>query len=377
MFQLKGCIERYYPEGEEFRQGTLVVVAHLDDSGQKQSVFISRSTTLEYPNEDPVTGCIVEVEDGEGTTWELEEGEEGTYGGVAPDQFFQSGRQYRLVLLTPDGNSYLSEFETLHSAPAIDSLYWKREEVPAGEPGKLLDGIRFFLDFEMDIDTCRYLRWQVEETFEMHNPDYSETEVYDTDRRFKPIPPETANRICWITNLLPWIYTMDLGKVEGEIYRGMPLNFVANNTQRLEYGYSLLLHQYALSTSAYWYWEGMKNNLQSNGGLFDTQPSLSPGNIFNTEDEQEIVIGFFSVSGVSSARILVREVPGLNLIPDPDFCTPGALPFSWSRLSRAFLPYYIASLNLSEGNRIRGGVDLKCIDCRQYRNSTNKAPEFW
>jgi hypothetical protein len=322
-------------------------------------------------------GCIEEVEDVEGATWELDEEEAGAYRGKAPDLFLNHGEEYRLLLMTPDGNSYVSEYETLYPAPAIDSLYWQREDLPSEVAGKFTEGIRFFLDFEINKELSPYLRWEVDESYEMHNPDYESTEMYDTDRQFKPIPPETENPVCWINEQVPEIFTMDLGKVEGESYRAMPLNFISNTTQRLQYRYSLLLRQYAISPAAFWYWDGLKNNLQSNGGLFDSQPSLTPGNIFNSEKDDEVVIGYFSVSGVREKRIFVSEVPGLAIIPDPTFCAPGGLPKNFWRLTRAFLPYYIATLVTGESQSTRGNVNKSCIDCREYPNSTNIPPEFW
>jgi len=373
---LGGCIERYYPEGEEFKSGTLVVIAHIDNSGGPQSIYVSRSTSQEFPKKEPVAGCYVEIEDVGGASFALEEGDPGEYTGIPDDLFLKEGEEYRLLLVTPDGARYESEFERMFPAPAIDALYWKKEELPTSDPGKILEGIRFFLDFEIEKDSGRYLRWHQVETYEMRNPPYSDTEVYDTDRRFKPIPQEIDWSTCWITNQVPEIFTMDLGNVEGDTYREMPLSFVSNEGQRLKYRYSLMVRQYALSTAAYWYWDGLKNNVQSNGGLFDSQPSLTPGNICNVNDENEIVIGYFSVSGVSEKRIFVSDVPDLNIIPENGFCEPGGLPYSFSRLARAFLPYYIATLEIDGSNR-RGNVELECIDCSEHINSTHVVPDFW
>ncbi|TFH27754.1 MAG: DUF4249 domain-containing protein [Bacteroidia bacterium] len=373
---LGGCIERYYPEGEEFKSGTLVVIAHIDNSGGPQSIYVSRSTSQEYPKKDPVAGCYVEIEDVEGASFPFEEDVPGEYTGIPDDRFLKEGEEYRLLLETPDGARYESDFEKLHPAPAIDALYWKKEELPTSEPEKTMEGIRFYMDFEIEKDSGRYLRWHLVETYEMHNPEYESTEVYDTDRRFKPIPPEIDWSTCWITNQVPEIFTMDLGNVEGDTYREMPLNFVSNEGQRLKYRYSLKVRQFALSPSAYWYWDGLKNNVQSNGGLFDSQPSLTPGNICNVNDENEIVIGYFSVSGISERRIFVSDVPDLRIIPVQDFCEPAGLPFSFSRLSRAFLPYYIATLEIDGVNR-RGNVSLECIDCSEHNNSTHVVPDFW
>jgi hypothetical protein len=371
-----GCIERYYPEGDEFKTGTLVVIAHIDNSGSAQSIYVSRSTSQEFPKKEPVEGCYVEVEDSEGNAFTFEEGVPGEYTGNPDTIFFRVGEEYRLELVTPDGSRYESEFERMFPAPAINDLYWTKEELPTSEPGKMIEGIRFYMDFEIEKDSGRYLRWHLVETYEMHNPPYSSTEVFDTDRRFKPIPPEIDWSTCWITNQLPGIFTMDMGNFQGDSYRAMPLIFVSNEGQRLQYRYSLNVQQFALSASAYWYWDGLKNNVQSNGGLYDTQPSLTPGNICNIDDKNEVVIGYFSVSGVSQKRIFVSDVPDLRIIPEQGFCEPGGLPYSFARLSRSFLPYYIATLEINGSSR-RGNVSLECIDCSEHVNSTHEVPDFW
>lgn len=369
---LTGCIEKYYAEGDEFKSGTLVVIAHIDNTDDLQTIHISRSTTLELPFKDPVSGCHVEIENGEGSVSEFLENVPGEYQNMSLAQFLESGETYRLLIVTPDGKRYSSEYETMYPVPAIDSVYWFIEEHSTREPETYQEGIQFYMDYEIELDSGRYLRWQLEETYEFHNPPYEYKEIFDTDRSFKPLPAESDWSTCWISNQLPDIYVKDLGNVEGEVYKSMPLNFVSNHSQRLKYRYSLLIRQYALSVNAYLYWEGMQNNLQSNGGMFDTQPSLTPGNICNPDDADEIVIGYFSVSETSLKRVFVSNVPDMNIIEDPYFCVPGSLPYSFYRLSWEFLPYHLATLNGKYGS-----VDKKCLDCREYKNSSHIPPEFW
>ncbi len=106
---------------------------------------------------------------------------------------------------------------------------------------------------------------------------------------------------------------MDLSNVEGDLYKKAPLNFVSSETRRLHYRYSLLVRQMALSKKAFWYWDELAKNLQSKGNLFDTQPSLTPSNICNVNDEDELVIGYFSISGATEKRIFVEDIPDLEV----------------------------------------------------------------
>jgi hypothetical protein len=373
---LGGCIERYHPDEEEVKVGNLVVAAHLTDIPGLQSISVSRSTTLELPSFDPVSNCHVEVEREDGWSVEFAEAEPGVYTAYLERSQLMEGIGYRLHIVTPEGERYESAFELLHPAVSIDSVYYTREDLPTNDPGVIEEGIRFQIDFEIDKGASRYLRWQLIETFEMHNPDYENTQVYDVDRMMKQIPDSIANRICWITREVPEIHTLDLGGVEGSIYRAKSLHFVSAEPQRLHHGYSLLVRQYSLGEDAFWYWDELGKNLQSKGNLFDTQPSITPSNICNVDDEDEIVIGFFSISGASEKRIVVRSVPGLTLTEDPGFCEPGALPYSFRRLSSALLPYYMATKTV-DGSLKMGGVPIRCIDCREYRGSTHIKPAFW
>ena len=80
------------------------------------------------------------------------------------------------------------------------------------------------------------------------------------------------------------IFVIDLGRFNGDIYKELPLNFVSNMPQRLHHKYSLLVRQLSMSPEAYRFWNDIANNVQSNGGLFDKQPSVSYSNICNTDD---------------------------------------------------------------------------------------------
>jgi hypothetical protein len=373
---LSGCIERYYPDEEEVQPGTLVISAHLTDKPGTQTIYLSRSTILAYPRFDPVSGCHAEVERGDGASVDFLEEKPGQYSGYLDSMFLKTGAAYRLHIIAPSGDRYESEYENLYPATGIEQVYYRREDLPTVNPEYTQKGIRFYIDFEMNKDSARYLRWQLLETYEMHNPDYIDTQVYDTDRRMKEIPDTSLWMTCWITQEVPEIYTLDLGVVEGSLYRQLPLHFVSGETQRLYYRYSLLVRQFSLSEEAFRYWDELGKNLQSKGNLFDTQPAITPSNICNVEDENERIIGYFSISGITEKRIMVEDVPDLPLVPDPNFCAPGGLPFSFARLSRAFLPYYMGSLNVN-GSEAMGGIPKKCIDCREYEGSSHIRPDYW
>lgn len=372
---LCGCIERYYPEEEDLKTGSMVVTAHLTNIPGIQSLNLSRSVSIENTSAVPVSSCYVEVERADGEVRVFEESEPGSYQCDLDGPFLQTGSDYRLSILTSEGKRYESEYEMIHPASEIKDVYYEIETQGTYDPEVSDQGLRFYIDFEIEKDSGRYLRWGLEETFEVHNPDYK-TSMYGTDRRWYELNSSNKWLTCWLERDIYEIYTMDLANVSGDIYKKFPLNFVSASTWELRERFSLLVRQYSHSEDAYWYWNELAKNAQTNGGLFDTQPALTPSNICNLEDPEEIIIGYFSISGVSEKRIFVGVVPGLEVYRDPDYCSPGTpVGFLW-RYPEENLPLYIANASVM-GVYKSGEVKDECVDCREYKGSTSSKPEFW
>jgi hypothetical protein len=156
----------------------------------------------------------------------------------------------------------------------------------------------------------------------------------------------------------------------------MPLNFVSTSTRRLNIRYSLLISQLALSEEAFWYWNELRKNVQTKGGLFDTQPALTPSNICNLDDDEELIIGYFSVSGCSERRIFVDEIPGLDLNINHEICAPGLFPMYLHRYPQEKLPLYVATAVIN-GVTEAGKVEYECLDCTEYDGSSAIKPDFW
>ena len=372
---MSSCIERYHPGDEDLSIGAMAVTAHLSSIPGMQTVQLSRSVSIDRSVFNPVSSCYVELERSDGEVRIFEESDPGYYLCDLDGPFLQQGSRYQLGIVTPEGLRYESEYETLYAASDIEKVYYEIEAQPTDDPEVYDQGIRFFIDFEIEKDSGRYLRWEMQETFEIHNPDY-ESRVYDVDRRWYKLYATDKWLTCWLTRNIFEIFTRDLGNAAGDSYKKLPLNFVSGSNWSLLEGYSLLVRQYAHSEGAFWYWSELAKNVQSKGGLFDVQPALTPSNICNIEDAEELVIGYFSISGVSERRIFIRDVSGLDVYRDPYYCAPGVLPGFLHRYPQDKLPIYVASSSIT-GVSISGEVRDECIDCRLYKNSSSEKPEFW
>jgi hypothetical protein len=159
-------------EQDQVRSGVLVIIGHLDSKAGKQPIKISHSVSIRNSTYQPVWGYYFEVERLDGEARVFSEDETGSYQAYLDEGFLLTGHDYRLQELSPEGRSYESSFERMFPAPVID--------------------------FEIDQDSGRYLRWELEESFEIHNPDY-ETRMLVTDRRFNDVTASMKTLDCWIT----------------------------------------------------------------------------------------------------------------------------------------------------------------------------------
>ena len=143
----QGCVERYYPDEDNLKTGTLVINAHLTDKPGTQVIEISRSVTLLFPSADPVSGAYADVFREDGESKEFFEGMPGYYSSDLDEDFLKPGMSYRIHVITPDGNEYESDFDMLRPVPEIDSIYYLVETNSFASESDSISGIRFYIDF--------------------------------------------------------------------------------------------------------------------------------------------------------------------------------------------------------------------------------------
>lgn len=373
---LTACVDRYFPDADQIMTGTLVINASITNALEQQTIQISRSDGLVYPEFIPESGCLVEVESMSGEKVSFSESSPGYYSAVLPGEFMVYGEQYMLRVLTSGGNLYLSDYSSLNPPSAIDSIYFERASYATSDPDIFREGIQFYMDFQIDAESSEFIRWELIETYEFHNPPY-EGFIYTFDRVLRPLPDSLDDRQCWITGHVNAIYTLDVANMTGDLYSYMPLHFVSNETQRLSYGYSLLVRQHSMDAPAFRYWDELKKNSSTQSGLYDRLPSITPGNISNPEDPEERILGFFGVSGISEKRIFVKDVEGLEKY-DVRFCYPYPELPRFRYLMTADLPVYSSRATDPETGATQFGETVhRCLDCRIREGSSGDPPEFW
>lgn len=290
---LAGCVEPFSIENKDNQQ-TLVVDGFISSDMKSHRVSLSRTAPINEKRFLPEEGAQVEIVDRDGLVVSLSEVKPGIYetnpmAGVV-------GQFYHLKITTEDGRKYESTDVELLNTPKIDSIYAEyRQSWPEGQ-----NGIKIFVDVKDPAGATKYYRWEYIETYEIHSPFPSyfkwvggnEVELRD---------PSIG--ICWPSDTLKDILVKSTESNENTEVNGFQLRFIPAESYMFQVKYSMLLRQYALSESAYLFWENLRVINETQGTLSDIQPGAVKGNIFSVTDPKETVLGYFDASVVAEKRV--------------------------------------------------------------------------
>lgn len=373
---LSSCVERFYPDVDVETSGLLAINAHLTDKPGMQYIEISRSVPLIYSKFNALPGCYVLLvrEDGESREF-WQEGPEAYYGAELDEEFLQTGLSYHIEVITPDGKEYHSDFDKIRPAPEIDSIYYHIEKQGPTAFTDSLEGIRFFIDFTYDNEAYEYIRWELTETYEFHNP-VMEAWIQVSRWRTYRIPDEERHYVCYISHDLREIHNMSMEYLNQGIYIKKPFNFVPNiqDEQKLFYKYALEVKQLSIGPEAYFYWDELRKTSQDQGSLFDSQPAIIQSNICNINDESERVLGFFSMAGVHTARGIAEDLTELDRSPNKYYCLP--VDKGPGTAEAVSFPSFFARATY-DGVTVYEMVNEHCVDCTAYDGSTHIKPDYW
>jgi hypothetical protein len=361
---LTGCITEFIPVIDE-KTELLVVEGLITDQPVSNKIKISKSMPLGTRNEAiPFAGCGVILNDDLGNVYNLWEKQAGVY--VTDSTVFRGevGRTYTLNISAPRGTQYINYYSypvEMKAVPPIDTVYYEKTVI--AEPNdtyKGINGCQIYLDTHDPANNCRFYRWDFAETWKL--------------RLLFDVP----NQTCYLSENSKDIFIESTAAFSEDRIKRLPVTYISNATDRLRFQYSIQVNQYSLNEEEYNYWKKLKNLTVSVGGLHDVIPSSIASNIVCLNNPSEKVLGYFSVSAVSSKRIFIEEkFEGIidqyaNCATDTLYGGPdeivGLGQIIWTLFDIAPVPF--------SSPRIRIFTETKgCADCT-VRGTTVK-PLFW
>jgi hypothetical protein len=357
-----GCLELYNPPTSKINYNYLVVDGFLNAN---DTSFIKLSLTQTLSSDSVpqyVNDAILYIEDDQSNTFPFVRTlSNGSY--FLPPQTWNLTANYR-IHINANGNEYLSDYVPIVQTPPIDSVTWKLE---TGE------NVQVQVNTHDPSNQAHYFLWTYVETWEYTPPIRS----YFIIQNGMAVPRTDDIYHCWRTQPSTQIFLATSGKLSQDIISQFPLNLIGREDPRLQYKYSTLVSQQALSLDAYQYWLTLQKNTENLGTLFGPQPTQLTGNIHCVNSPTALALGYFSAGSVQEQRIFIArdQLPNTTHFLGYDDCT-------YSMIPAADVATYSGGDLL--GDAIYQGIVLlgyetgtpPCIDCRYHGGVTTK-PSFW
>lgn len=297
-FIFQSCLKEIEFE-TDFNQDILVVDGILTNSDQPD--IISLSFAVDYGTQvfTPFESATVRVYDSNGNSTLIQEIEPGRYQVDKMALQPQIGETYYLEIELENGKIYQSTPETMLPVPPIDSISFSISvEEFANDLGNIVDRnlfqMRAFTTINTE-NTTDFLRWDVEHVFAFEQP-------------FLYYIPFHQAAICYVYQPLdPQVINV----VDGRSFEGNTSVNAVVATKPMDYTFgfaqSYRLRQYSLSEETFEYWNNINKVSNQVGNIFDAPPAPITGNMSNINDTDEVVLGYFGVSAVSTKTLFVTK----------------------------------------------------------------------
>jgi hypothetical protein len=389
------CIDPYKPKISS-TESYLVVDGLVTDENASYEVKLSR--TMQSGNSIPekVSDASLFITDETGNSTNLINAGDGLY--KTDSTLFKgvAGKIYTLHITTENGNEYLSEPCLMLTVPEIDSIYFEKDVEITNNQSETQQGIRIYLDSKDGAEENQYFRWAFEETWKFRVPMPKKFNYIDSVT-IVPLPVDEMKEYCWKQSKSSDILVRSFSPGQAHIIKKEPLYFIASDkSDRLTIEYSILVKQYSISKKESDFWNNLKQVNEGGGDIFDAQPFPVVSNIYNVNNPEDRVLGYFQVSAVKKKRkfISFNEIAPLNLpffqsdckrievspedYPPPPFRPP--MTFDQVYKMFAFLPKKYAFI---EPLYYQGTDSLKklvftspeCANC-EFTGTLTK-PDFW
>jgi hypothetical protein len=313
---LTGCISSFNLE-HDTNENLLVVNGKITQEDIQHELTLRRSTAIGATDFNAVPGARVILYDEEGNHEEYYEIGNGKYvlEGNVLDR--TPGKSYYIEIQLSDQKIYRSVLQTMPEVAKSEKLYFKLEEI---EELSDLENIiiKRYLNLYINTPVLKgdqnlYFIWRID-----HAYSFAELQCH-------PLQTPVS---CYITRKLVSdnLKIFSSENLDGGILEDFRVGsiLIFPNWEFFEkHFYNVAQH--SITKEAYNYWETVKKVAQSTGSIFDTPPAPINGNIYNINDPDDRVLGFFEVSAVDTIRTYTHAVD-LEPLAIEDKCNPISWP---------------------------------------------------
>ncbi len=368
LFLFSACEEQFNPniEGAE---PVLVIEGAITNLPGPYTVKLSNSSGVYADDQLAIENAIVKIIEEGGEEETLTEIEAGTYITSETGMQGTTDKNYKIDIQLPDGTRYESEYQKMLTLIRIDSVEADVEFHYLSIANPDVPGYQFHVSTELGVDSENYFLWSLESTYK-YRSDFTINYFYE-DYMVQEFPDPTSLMTCWRTDQINEIYTFNTSVLSEPKVERLPLNFARIDQPELYIRYSLLVKQFTINKEAYMYWDKIQRQIESQETLYNNQPFQIRGNLFNVDDPDEMVLGYFMVAAQDEQRVFVNPPADIEVRKDScflDYMSYGFITF----FDDSRWPIYI----FEDMNGGRALATKGCFDCTEL-GGTIVEPEFW
>lgn len=328
---IAGCITPY-DDGNQREPGLVVITGAVNSGPGPYELKISTTSVFTRITE-PLCYATARLVDSEGLSEPFYEFGEGIY--QCPGWVIRAtpGQSYHIEVVLEDGRQYRSEPDTIPFQEGAVQLTSR------------LDTSARRLDLYADAQIAEgeapsFLRWDIRDSYLFEPTDFPDP--------FNSVPPP-----CYID--APFFEQRKI------LFNGeeSPISEVVDQyiaSREVEYTFKQLhyirLDLVGMSHRAYQFWEQVNQATGQNGSATDPPPAPVRGNIFNENDPEEEVLGFFEATTLIDTAMLSFS--------------PGDFPWR-------FDPY----CEFREDRPYQGQYPSNCQNCLNIPFSSYQRPTWW
>ena len=295
----------------------------------------------------PVTNAIVKLYDETGDSEEyLEEGA-GNYRLDGDILEGTPGTSYYLEIELSTGVKYRSNPEQMPELITADSVYWSVDrQFVESDLGGLQEKtfINIFLDSPTPGPEAEYwMRWMIDEAYSFPDLFCGGLDV--------PM-------VCYLTDIPTDLQLINIfdgtnSPVNQLTQKQITSKQLLNRSPAWRGRHYFNVYQRSITQTAYEYWDKADKAANQSGSIFDPPPASIRGNLYNTEDAEEVVLGIFELAAIDTVRTFLS--PGE--IDEFFFIYPYCLNASFP-----FLP---------------PGLPTECCFCTFLDGASLERPYYW
>ena len=311
---IEGCVDPVSPEFQ-FEEGLVFIDAFVSTVDGGSFVTINESVDeFGVRVERFIPGASVTFENlGSGATVILTEAGE-SY--LPPPEFKAlPGETWKLSLTLDNGKTYESQPEKVLEPVAISELEVRYDpELVFGEiyGGKFVPGHQVSVSFEDPPQDDNYYYWSYR-TFEnlnyclkcidgiFRNGECEAADLPGFGSRYYDYICETD---CWRIRFPTTVNILSDEFSNGKTISDLPIGDLLLYTKE---NMVVEVQQFSLTPSAYEYYKVLKDIVDNSSGLNAPPPAALIGNLFNPQDDEDIILGRFTAAATSVASLFIER----------------------------------------------------------------------